>query len=112
MKKIINKIKLAVLTVTIFIFNTVTAYADGPISAESPDQVSNKIYQNLSPVIKSFGGLAVFLGVVAVGFSLIASHKNAQRRSDAMTSMLYIGGGAIVLGAASLIAGFMWGLGQ
>ncbi|MCT4611777.1 MAG: hypothetical protein N4A47_00240 [Clostridia bacterium] len=74
------------------------------------EEIINDMYGVISPLISNFGSVLIFFAVVMVGFDVIRHKNNAEERTKSMTSILFLAVGALIIGAASLIASFVWSL--
>lgn len=111
MKKMVRILSLVLIILSLI---AVVAYADGENNfpgGSNTDRVAGQIqktvYEKLSGPAITFGGLAAFIGVVMCGFEMIFSKFNPEKRGSAMSSIVWVGGGLLVIGLAGLIAGFL-----
>jgi hypothetical protein len=118
MKKLADKITGLKFMISCLVFSLATkaALAAGPavngINTVDKGTMATKLKTAYDSVIFVAGGTAMLIGMAIVAFTLILSHKNHDKRTSAMTSLLSVGGGCALLGAAAVVAGFFFGLGQ
>ena len=116
MKKI-SSVLLLVLIITISISGIIFVNAAAPTSPknnfgtsnadQAAGEIQKNVYQKLAGPALTLGGLAAFIGVVMCGFEMIFSKFNPDKRGSAMSSLLWIGGGLLIIGMAGIIAGFL-----
>lgn len=87
--------------------NAQNNFPGGSTPDAAAGQIQEKVYKSLAGPALTLGGLAAFLGVVMCGFEMIFSKFNPDKRGGAMTSLLWVGGGLMVIGLAGIIAGFL-----
>lgn len=111
-----SKLILVILVLSIVMSGMIMVYADrsevtnsfGEADADdAAGEIQKSIYQKLAGPALTIGGLAAFLGVLACGFEMIFSKFNPDKRGSAMGSLLWIGGGLLIIGLAGIIAGFL-----
>ena len=113
--KNISKLILIALLITLLIMTFVNAtppesqnhFGAGSDTGEAAGNIQKKVYENLAGPALTLGGLAAFIGVLMCGFEMIFSKFNPDKRGGAMSSLLWVGGGLLVIGLAGLITGFL-----
>lgn len=111
MLKKLSKIKTTLL-LALFGLSTKLVYATSPNGINTVDKntMAQKIQGAVNNIFYVIGGIAIFVGFVMIGLELIFANKNPERRSSAMSSILYAGIGAAIMGAAAIIGGFFFNL--
>lgn len=106
-----NRIKRVVAFVFFMLpaltLNTVVALAEG--ESVIPTGQINTVMQNIKNAISAIampiGSLCILASVILVGIRIIVMHYNPVGRSAALTSLLWVAVGSLVLGLAILITG-------
>lgn len=75
-----------------------------------PEEVANKVVDTLNSVLMPIGGVVIFVTIVIASFKIITTANKPQERAEAMTSLPYIVFGGIMLGAALMASGLVYGL--
>ncbi|NMB10434.1 MAG: hypothetical protein GX982_07065 [Tissierellia bacterium] len=107
-----NAIQTALLTALIVLMNKYPVLADGideAISTNTARDIESRLFGSTKQVIMAFGGASIAVGFCMVAFKMIWCHKREEARTQAMESILWIGGGTIILGAIAVFTGFFWG---
>lgn len=111
-KVLIEKYKTKVTTFILTMFTLLVVncpvLADG-IQTQGADQVEGKIFGSTKIFIQAFGGAAIGIGFAIIAFKMIFCHKRQEARAEAMESIVWVGGGAIILGGIAVFTGFIWG---
>ncbi|MGI9951372.1 hypothetical protein V3F56_03335 [Moorellaceae bacterium AZ2] len=63
--------------------------------------------QLMNDVLRPFGALLIFLAVAYTGFKMVITAHKPEERAQALASIPYILGGAIVIGGVMIFAGFI-----
>jgi len=100
-----KKLNKVILTLGMFLIPFTTVFADGNAEAT---KVVNKFLEHAIGLLKPFGGALIFVTVLLVGFDVIRHKNDADKRTQAMSSLLWVAIGAVIIGASTLLAGFLW----
>jgi TRAP-type C4-dicarboxylate transport system permease small subunit len=82
-----------------------TASAD--IEKKSAKDLSDTLINAVRSYALPLGGAIIFIAVVIIAISIIVSANNPKARAEKMSSLLWVGIGAAVLGLATLITGVL-----
>lgn len=99
MKKIITRLSVALLGMMIVLQNVVLAAVDAGQLRTKLEEMRDSIASVAQPV----GAFLVFASVLFVGFNIIKNKDKADDRMKSMESLLWVGIGAFVIGAALLL---------
>lgn len=120
----LNKIKNFLLkskTIITDAFLTLSAIVvvNCPVFADSIDQpiettatsstVEGRLFGSTKTVLMAVGGGAIAIALGIVGLKMILAHKREETRTEALSSIGWIVGGAVVIGAIAIFVGFFWG---
>lgn len=108
--KIIKWFKTGLIAGLVLLLNSVTAFAD--VTTHTAADVATKAQNIITPIITAFGGILILASVAMIGGKMILAHNNPDKRATLMDGIAGVALGSFILGAALLIAGFFWGLGQ
>lgn len=89
----------------------VPTYND-PQVIENLEILKREVMSVVNPIITTGGGILIFVIVLMVGFEIIIHRKNKENRDKAMSSLLYVAIGAMIIGGAALFATFLWQTGN
>lgn len=103
-----QKIRTAFCTVMVWLLLAQMSFAD-TISNQTAEDVSGSVYQWVSAILKPLGAIIIFVAVVICAVKIIMTANRPEKRTEAIGALPYILGGGILLGAASLVAGFILG---
>jgi hypothetical protein len=82
---------------------------DEAISTQSSKAVESRLFGSTKTVLLAVGGGAIAIALGIVGLTMILAHKRQESRTEALASIGWIVGGAVVIGAISIFVGFFWG---
>lgn len=82
---------------------------DQPITTSSSSAVESRMFGSTKTVLMAVGGGAIAIALGIVGLKMILAHKREETRTEALASIGWIVGGAVVLGAIAIFVGFFWG---
>lgn len=114
LKKIKRKLKMFYLMSLMLTVNALPAFADEygiPVVTDA-SSLGSKIVALVQSVGMPIGGAILFLSVCLCAVDMMLYKFNPEKKSSAMTGLMYVGGGGILLGSALFIAGFLIGTGQ
>ena len=97
------------LTGKVFAFNAGVNVSQG-VGQDSDPQ--NKIVTQISTFVKPISAILVFAAVVMVGFEIIMNRNKADERMESMSSLMWVGIGALGLGLAGTIFSMLAGAGS
>lgn len=109
MTKLKNYINLLGGTLLVWLTSAQAALAQN-ISDKTAEEVSGKVIELVSGLLKPFGGAVIFIAVVVAAFKIITSANKPEERARAISALPYIIGGGVLLGGAMVAAGFIMGL--
>ena len=66
------------------------------------------IIGELAAFVKPISGILIFISVLIVGFEIIMKRNKADERMESMSSLMWVGIGALVIGIAGMIASFLF----
>lgn len=89
--------------------NPVFAANSENITSANATAVEGRIFGSTRTVIMALGGGAVGIGLAVIAFKMICCHKRQEARAEAMESLVWVGGGAVLLGGIAVATGFFWG---
>lgn len=82
---------------------------DEAISTKSSGDVEKRMFGSTKTVLMAVGGGAIAIALGIVGIKMILAHKREETRTEALASIGWIVGGAVVIGAIAIFTGFFWG---
>ena len=106
---------LFVLSSLLSVFVSSMASAEesyGGVALKDPATLGEKVTDIVRDVGMPLGGAVLFFSVCAVAVQIMLSRINPERRSEAMSGLMYVVLGGALLGGAMFIAGAILGLGQ
>lgn len=80
------------------------------IGERTANDVATKVVNLVNDITKPLGSAIIFISIVVVAFKIIATANKPEERAKAMGSIPYILGGGIMLGLATMLAGWIIGL--
>lgn len=107
---IVKKVRYFLLGLYVWGIVAAPAWAVGGVAEQQAENVASKLVDVLKGVVQPIGAMVIFAVVVWTAFKLITTAHNPQGRADTMSSLPYILGGGIALGAVMLLSGFIVGL--
>lgn len=111
-KKLKNVLLDLFLTVSAVVAVRCPVFADSidqAISTQSSNAVESRLFGSTKTVLMAVGGGAIAIAMGIVGIKMILAHKREETRTEALASIGWIVGGAVVIGAISIFVGFFWG---
>ena len=84
----------------------------GGVALKDPATLGEKVTDIVRDVGMPLGGAVLFFSVCAVAIQIMLSRINPEKRSEAMSGLMYVVLGGALLGGAMFIAGAILGLGQ
>lgn len=114
MKKMIRRLKnkllfLGTMAMTFVLTNPVLAEEVSEVEAV---EFNNMLLQTVLKYLQPLGGSIVFIAVVVGGIILSLTAYSPDKRKEAMSGLLYVLLGAVVLGGAMFVAGVFIGVGK
>jgi hypothetical protein len=82
---------------------------DQAISTQSSKAVESRLFGSTKTVLMAVGGGAIAIAMGIVGLTMILAHKRQETRTEALASIGWIVGGAVLIGAIAIFVGFFWG---
>ncbi|HOJ09756.1 MAG TPA: hypothetical protein PK733_04085 [Clostridiales bacterium] len=109
MKKYIKKSSFIatsiLLTFLLTLLTPMTAFAD--IDKKTARDLSNTLIDTVKSYALPLGGAIIFIAVVIIAISIIINANNPKGRAEKISSLLWVGIGAAVLGLATIITGVL-----
>lgn len=102
----------AFLTLSAIVVVNCPVFADSidqSISTQSSSAVESRLFGSTKTVLMAVGGGAIAIALGIVGLKMILAHKREETRTEALSSIGWIVGGAVVIGAIAIFVGFFWG---
>lgn len=84
------------------------AYADSNgsvIDTKAVSDTATQLKNAISAIAMPIGSVLIFGAVVMVAIKIIMTHNNPNKRSEAAGGLLWVAGGALILGLALMISG-------
>lgn len=69
-------------------------------------------YSLISTILKYAGAISVLVGFVTVGILMVIKRNSPDGRSSAMSGLLWVAIGAIIIGGAAVLGGMFFGIGH
>lgn len=104
--QIIHKLSTFGAMITLFAIKNNAVFATGIGTAEVQTATDN-IKRVITSIAMPLGGILIFASIVVVALKMIANANNPQKRSESISSLAWICGGGVVLGASLIIAGII-----
>ena len=105
-KKFKNKIIKIILVITLLSIKCRQVFASGIGTAEV-EQATNNIKRVISSIAMPLGGILIFATTVIAAIKMIVNANNPQKRSESISSLAWICGGAVILGLSLIITGIV-----
>ncbi|ACX51874.1 hypothetical protein Adeg_0728 [Ammonifex degensii KC4] len=88
------------------------ALAQGPVKVETPETLTQKLFDLIKNVGMPLGGV-IFFGAICLGaIELMLARGRPEERARVMSGLMYVAIGGVILGAALFLAGAFIGIGQ
>jgi hypothetical protein len=108
-----NKLKLLKISVMSFVYTLgVPAALAAPVESQDPSAFGEKLVEVFKAIGMPVGGAILFISVCIVAVNMMIHGVNPDKRANAMSGLLWVAGGGIILGAAMFIAGVILGTGE
>ena len=104
--KLISKLSSIITTITFLVIQCNQCFAEGIETAEVTT-ATESIKQVIISIAMPLGGVLIFASVVIAAFKMIANANNPQRRTESISSLAWICGGGVILGASLIISGII-----
>lgn len=71
------------------------------------DAATDNIKRVIISIAMPLGGVLIFASVVVAALKMIANANNPQKRTESISSLAWICGGGVILGASLIISGII-----
>lgn len=105
-KKIKNLFIKTTSAITLLLIKCSKVFASGIGTAEV-EQATNNIKRVISSIAMPLGGILIFAAIVIAAIKMIVNANNPQKRSESISSLAWICGGAVLLGLSLIITGIV-----
>ncbi len=107
MKKIIELI--GAINLAVFTSATNVLASDWDVVSGAPElEGTSEIVNAVGSFVKPISAMLIFLSVIMVGFEIIMKRNKASERMDSMSSLMWLGIGALVIGTAGILSDFLF----
>ncbi len=108
MTKIFGAMNLALFTLSTPALANTSWNVKGSFGDKVTDNGGSQIIEQLAAFVKPISGILIFVSVLVVGFEIIMKRNKADERMESMSSLMWVGIGAMVIGIAGMIASFLF----
>ena len=105
-KKMKNLFIKTTSAITLLLIKCSKVFASGIGTAEV-EQATNNIKRVISSIAMPLGGILIFAAIVIAAIKMIVNANNPQKRSESISSLAWICGGAVLLGLSLIITGIV-----
>lgn len=105
-KKFKNLFIKTTSAITLLLIKCGKVFASGIGTAEV-EQATNNIKRVISSIAMPLGGILIFATIVIAAIKMIVNANNPQKRSESISSLAWICGGAVILGLSLIITGIV-----
>lgn len=105
-KKLLAKLSTINSLLTIITIKTNMCLAAG-VGTQEVQTATDNIKRVITSIAMPLGGILIFASVVVAALKMIANSNNPQKRAESISSLAWICGGGVILGASLIIAGII-----
>lgn len=105
-KKILTKLSTIGTTIWLIALKTNVCFATG-IGSQEVKTATDNIKRVITSIAMPLGGVLIFASIVVAAIKMIANANNPQKRSESISSLAWICGGGVILGASLIISGII-----
>lgn len=105
-KKILTKLSTIGTMLTFIVLKTNMCFATG-IGTQEVEVATENIKRAITSIAMPLGGMLIFASIVVAAIKMIANANNPQKRAESISSLAWICGGGVILGASLIISGII-----
>ena len=105
-KKILTKLSIIGTILTFIVLKTNMCFATG-IGTQEVQTATENIKRVITSIAMPLGGVLIFASIVVAAIKMIANANNPQKRAESISSLAWICGGGVILGASLIISGII-----
>lgn len=105
-KKLLKKLSAIGTMIWLISLKTNMCFATG-IGSQEVKTATDNIKRVITSIAMPLGGVLIFASIVVAAIKMIANANNPQKRSESISSLAWICGGGVILGASLIISGII-----
>ena len=105
-KKVLTKLSTIGSILTLIVLKTNMCFATG-IGTQEVQTATENIKRVITSIAMPLGGVLIFASIVVAAIKMIANANNPQKRAESISSLAWICGGGVILGASLIISGII-----
>ena len=92
--------------ISLIVLKTNMCFATG-IGTQEVQTATENIKRVITSIAMPLGGVLIFASIVVAAIKMIANANNPQKRAESISSLAWICGGGVILGASLIISGII-----
>jgi len=105
-KKVLTKLSTIGTMISLIVLKTNMCFATG-IGTQEVQTATENIKRVITSIAMPLGGVLIFASIVVAAIKMIANANNPQKRAESISSLAWICGGGVILGASLIISGII-----